>query len=223
MKTLFFPIIRSAGLLSGALLIGAGVTARAADTASADAFPAFESYIKVSGQSQYIDGNQNAYQSRTKQALPGAAGIEDFHYAKDLSKSTTMVIDGKAMAGSEDYLLRSNVTKTNVGSVDVGYKRFRTFYDGVGGFFPLNSEWLPLTRQDLHIDRSKFWVEANLTLPDAPVVTVRYTNELRDGRKDSTIWGSNDLTGLTNTGSEISDIRKIVPSYINVGERHERL
>jgi hypothetical protein len=224
MKTLIFPIIRRAGLLSGILLVCAGSSARAEDNTSSDAFPAFESYIKVSGQAPImVTGNKNAFQTRTREASPGAAGIEDFHYAKDLSKATTMVIDGKALTGSEDYLLRYNVTKTNVGSIDFGYKRFRTFYDGVGGFFPLNSEWLPFTRQDLHIDRAKFWIETNLALPDAPVVTIRYTNELRDGRKDSTIWGSTDFTGLTNTGTQISDVRKIVPSYINVGERHERL
>jgi len=231
MKTLFFPIIRSAGLLSGALLICAGSPVRADDTQS-DAFPAFESYIKVSGQAPImVTGNKNAFQSRTKQADPGAAGIEDFHYAKDLSKTTTQEIDGKALAGSEDYLLRYNVAKTEVGSIDFGYKRFRTFYDGVGGFFPLNSEWLPFTRQDLHIDRSKFWVEANIALPDAPVITVRYTNELRDGRKDSTIWGPTDFTGLPSgstsivptTTTQIADSRRIVPSYINVGERHERI
>jgi hypothetical protein len=224
MKTLFFPIIRSAGLLSGALLIGAGLQARAEDTTPSDAFPSFESYIKVSGQlAPSMIGNKNAFQSRANEPSPGGFGIEDFHYAKDLSKTTTQVIDGKALSGSEDYLLRYNVTKTNVGSVDVGYKRFRTFYDGVGGFFPLNQEWLPFRNQDLHIDRAKFWVEANVALPDAPVITVRYTNELRDGRKDSTIWGSTDFTGLPNTGTQISDVRKIIPSYINVGERHERL
>jgi hypothetical protein len=223
MKTTLFPIIRRAGLLSGALLLCAGTQIRAADTASSDAFPDFESYIKVSGQAAAITNNEAAFQSRTNQFGDAGAGIEDLHYAKDLSKTTTMVVDGKALTGSEDYLGQMNVTKTNVGSVDFGYKRFRTFYDGVGGFFPLTHEWLPLTNQDLHIDRAKFWVEANLTLPDAPVVTVRYTNELRDGRKDSTIWGSTDFTGLPNTGTQVSDVRKIMPSYINVGERHERL
>ncbi len=223
MKTKLFPVLRSAGLLSGALVLSVGLPAHAADNASSDAFPDFESYIKISGQAAAITDNKAAFENRTKQPDDAGAGIEDLHYAKDLSKTTTLVIDGKALTGSEDYLAKFNVTKTNVGSVDAGYKRFRTFYDGVGGFFPLNHEWVPLANQDLYIDRGKFWVEANLTLPDAPVVTVRYTNELRDGRKDSTIWGDTDFTGLANNNLPISPDRKIVPSYMQVGERHELL
>ncbi len=50
-------------------------------------------------------------------------------------KKTTMVIDGRALVGSEDYLGKVNLTKNEVGVFETGYKRFRTFYDGVGGFF----------------------------------------------------------------------------------------
>ncbi len=223
MKVILSDFIRPAGFLTGSLLVLAGVHARAADPVTPDAFPNFDSYIKISGQAASISGNSAAFQNRTRQPDNGGAGIEDLHIEKDLSKTSSLIIDGRALTGSEDYLGRVNLAKTNVGSVDFGYKRFRTFYDGVGGFFPLNKEWLPLATQDLHIDRAKFWIEANLTLPDAPTLTLRYTNELRDGRKDSTIWGDTDFTGLANNNLPISPARKIVPSYITVGERHQRV
>jgi hypothetical protein len=225
MKPTFIPFIRRASVLAGAWLFGSGVLVSTINAAPADAFPNFDSYIKLSGQAAAISGDKAAFQSRTQQPNDGGAGIEDLHISKDLSKSTTAVIDGKAMVGSEDYLARVNITKNEVGSVDAGYKRFRTFYDGVGGFFPLNKQWMPLANEDLHIDRSKFWIEANLNLPNAPVLTVRYTNELRDGRKDSTIWGSSDLTGLpfNLAPNPINPARKFTPSYINIGERHELL
>ncbi len=223
MKTMIFPMIRRTGLLSGALLVCASAPVRAAEKAPADALPNFESYIKISGQAPSISGNDAAFQARARQSSNGGVGIEDLHVLKDVTKKTTLVIDGKALVGSEDYLGRFNVTTAKVGSIDVGYKRFRTFYDGVGGFFPLNRQWMPLTNQDLHVDRSKFWFEGNLALPDAPVFTLRYTNETRTGRKDSTIWGDTDFTGLPNNVSPISQVRKIVPSYIDIGERHERL
>ena len=223
MKTLFFPFIRSAGLLTGACLLGSGVVLGAAAKPEADAFPNFESYIKISGQAPSVSGNEAAFQNRTRQNANGGTGIEDLHIAKDVDKTTTVTLDGKALVGSEDYLGHFNVTKTNVGSIDAGYKRFRTFYDGVGGFFPLNKQWMPLANEDLHVDRSKFWIEAKLALKDAPEFVVRYTNELRNGQKDSIIWGSSDLTGLpfNLAPNPINPARKFAPSYVQIGERHE--
>ena len=214
---------RLAGSLAGALFVLAGVQTRAAD--KGDAFPNFDSYVKISGQAASITGNDASFQSRTKQPSDGGVGIEDLHISKDLSKATTMVIDGKALAGTEDYLAKLNLAKNEVGSVDVGFKRFRTFYDGAGGFFPVSKQWSALANEDLHVDRAKFWAEATLTLPNAPVLTLRYTNELRSGRKDSTIWGDSDLTGLpfAVAPNPVSAVRKFMPSYINLGERHERI
>ncbi|MDB6165409.1 MAG: hypothetical protein JWQ83_549 [Lacunisphaera sp.] len=225
MKVIFSDFIRPAGFLTGALLALAGGPVRAADQLTSDAFPNFESYIKISGQAASISGNEAAFQNRTRQDANGGAGIEDLHFTKDVNKTTTVTLDGRALTGAEDYLGRVNLSKIDVGSVDFGYKRFRTFYDGAGGFFPTNKEFMTLPAEDLHIDRAQFWVEANLALPNAPAFKFRYTNELRDGRKDSTIWGDTDFTGLpfTVAPNPITEIRKIVPSYRQVSERHEHL
>jgi hypothetical protein len=225
MKVTLSDFIRPTGLLTGTLLVLAGIPALAADKLPSDAFPNFESYIKLSGQAASISGNEAAFQNRTNQNSSGGVGIEDLHFTKDTSKTTTVVIDGKALTGAEDYLGQMKVTKTDVGSIDFGYKRFRTFYDGAGGFFPTNGQWMKLSKEDLHIDRAKFWIEANIALPNAPVINVKYTNELRDGKKDSTIWGDTSQTGLPFNLAPIaiSPVRKIVPSYIQVGERHELL
>ncbi|MBI5767326.1 MAG: hypothetical protein HZA93_05985 [Verrucomicrobia bacterium] len=218
--------IRRAGVLASGLLLVAGVHARAASAKpEADAFPNYESYIKLSGQAASISGSETAFQSRTKNPSNGGLGIEDLHLSKDLSKTTSLVIDGKALAGSEDYLGSFKITKNEVGSFEVGYKRFRTFYDGVGGFFPTNSQWLPLNDQDLHVDRAKFWAEGVIAVKGAPVFTLRYTNELRSGRKDSTIWGSSSLTGLpfNLAPNPINPARKLTPGYIDLSERNEEL
>ncbi len=75
----------------------------------------------------------------------------------------------------------------------------------------------------MHTDRSKFWLEGSLTLPNLPVLTLRYTNEIRDGQKDSTIWGDSDFTGLPNNTPPLSQVRKLVPGYINLDEHHQAL
>ncbi len=225
MKANFYLLFRSAGMLSSVALLLVALPNRVSAQKQTDAFPTYDSYIKITGQAADITGDKTAFERRTQQPKDGGVGIEDLHLSKDLSKTTTLTVDGKAMTGSEDYLAQINVTKNEVGSVEVGYKRFRTFYDGVGGFFPLNKQWLPLQNEDLHLDRAKFWAEAKLAMPNAPALTLRYTNELRDGRKDSTIWGDTDLTGLAYNlaPNPVTPARKIVPSYINIGERHQRL
>ena len=215
-------LLRSVSVVAGAALILASPAARGAAAAATDAMPVFESYIKISGQAADISGNKAAYENRTKQSRDGA-GIEEFYYTKDISKTTNVVIEGRALAGSEDYLASYKITKNEVGSFDVGYKRFRTTYDGVGGFFPLNNAWFPLNKQDLHTDRGQFWAEAKINLPKMPVFTLRYTNETRSGRKDSTIWGDTSFTGIPNNVLPLSPVRKILPSTIQLGERHEEL
>ena len=195
-------------------------------TDNSDAFPTFDSYIKISGQAASITGNDAAYQQRYGQnADHVGAGIEDLHYLHDLNKTTSLTIDGKALTGAEDYLLGFKLVKNEVGSIDVGYQRFRTFYDGVGGFFPGNGQWAPLSQQDLSVDRGKFWAEAKLSREGMPEVTVRYTNETRDGQKDSTSWGGTDNTGLpaVSAANAYSPARKIIPAYMNLSERHQLL
>ena len=223
MKANNSSLLRCVSLVAGAALTLSGVPAfGAAAPASTDAKPTFESYIKVSGQAADISGSKSAQSARTQQPKSGA-GIEELRYSQELSKTTNMVIEGRALSGAEDYLGSYKLTKTEVGSLDVGYKRFRTFYDGVGGFFPLNNAWFPLNKQDLHTDRGQFWAEAKVNLPNLPVFSLRYTNELRSGRKDSTIWGDTSFTGIPNNVAPISPVRKILPSTIQLGERHEEI
>ncbi|HXA14738.1 MAG TPA: hypothetical protein VNW23_06385, partial [Opitutaceae bacterium] len=214
--------ISATGLLVGALLALPSI--RAADqtaATNADAFPVFDNYIILSGQNAWVSKDKAAFQARTDTAKGASGGIEDFRMEKDPTKNVTVTTDGHAIGGAEDYLAHFNVTKTDVGSVDAGYQRFRTFYDGVGGFFPTNNAWMPLPQQDLHVDRAKFWVEGTINLPDKPVFTLGYTNELRDGRKDTTIWGDTDLTGIPILSNSNVAGRKFIPSFIDLGERHQ--
>ncbi|HTQ31216.1 MAG TPA: hypothetical protein VMI53_08390, partial [Opitutaceae bacterium] len=219
-------LLRATGLLAGAMLILPAVHAAGTDSAStatnADALPVFDNYITISGQNAWVSKNKDAFQARTDSAKGASGGIENFRYEEDPAKDVSITTDGHAIAGNEDYLGHFNISKDEVGSVDAGYKRFRTYYDGVGGFFPTNNAWMPLPVENLYVDRAKFWIEATINLPDRPVFTVRYTNELRDGRKDTTMWGDTDLTGIPaySNASTVTD-RKIIPSYINLGERHQ--
>lgn len=217
----FTPYRTGACLVGAVLVCSLPCSGTAATTTEKDAFPTFESYIKISGRAASINGDEAAFKKRTQLPTEGA-GIEDLHYAQDLSKTTTLTVDGRALEGPEDYLASLKLEKVEVGSVDVGYKSFRTFYDGVGGFFPLNRQWLPLSKEELHTDRGRFWAGVKLELPGQPVLELRYTNETRDGRKDSLTWADTNLTGLPTLPAN-NATRKIVPAYLEMNERHQVL
>jgi len=194
-----------------------------ATSKQADAFPTFDSYIKISGKAPSVSGNPAAYAERFRSPDNGSYGIEALHLSKEVNKDTTMEVDGKALIGAEDYLAKVKFTMNEKGTFEAGYKSYRTFYDGVGGFFPLNKAWMPLSNEELHVDRSKFWVEGVITLPNMPVFHVKYMDEKRTGRKDTTIQGDTDATGIPiyNVGSlnPVSANKKISADYIDLDEQ----
>jgi len=215
----FHPLYNTR-LLAGLMIALVGAQGA---TLPGDAFPTFDSYIKISGQAPSITGDAAAFQRRLQQSESGGAGIEELHYTKDFDKNKTITFDGRALTGSEDYLAKLNFTKNEFGSFEIGYKRFRTFYDGIGGFFPLNGTWMPLNPADLHVDRGQFWVEGKWNPVGQPALTVRYTNSTRTGKKDTTVWGDSDFTGLPNNTPPISQVRKLIPSYRDLDEHHQTL
>jgi len=190
MKMTLPSLRRSAGVLcAGAVLLLPGIRAAADDApALADAFPTFDSYIKISGQAPWTTGDKAAYATRMGAPVAGSGGIEDFQYTKDINDTTNLLVDGHAIAGADDYLASLILSKDDLGSVDMGYKSFRTFYDGVGGFFPLADKFQAFDPESLHVDRGAFWTTLKLAKADGPVFTLSFRDETRTGMKDSSEW-----------------------------------
>jgi hypothetical protein len=240
MHSTFSSLRRLAGLTCvGAVLVLPALRSYAADaTPDADAFPTFDSYVKISGQAPFMTGDRAAFADRSGTPNTGSFGIEDLFYSKDLSDSTTIKVNGRALDGSDDYLGSVNLSNDNVGSVDVGYKRFRTFYDGVGGFFPLADQFQAMSPQSLHVDRGSFWVNAKYGKSEGPVLTVSFHDDVRTGEKDSTIWapefnpsgistiilngGTVLLNPTTNLVSPANSVY-VLPNVISLAEHHRTL
>jgi len=230
MNTTASFIRHSAGLIcAGAVAALSLARASAADApAQADAFPTFESYIKVSGQSPWITGDSAAFATRNSTPSTGSGGIEDLYYTKDVTNDSTIKINGRALGGSDDYLASFNLTTSNVGSIDAGYKSFRTFYDGVGGFFPLNDSFQKLSYEQLHVDRGSFWVSATLNKPDRPVFNISFHDDSRTGQKDSSEWGPiiNPLAVVSAAGVLVgtaapTNTPYTSPNVLNLDEHHQ--
>jgi hypothetical protein len=231
MDTILFPLRRSAGLIcaGAALALPCVRTLAAPAPAQTDAFPTPDNYITVSGLAPLLAGDKAAFDARTGTPSAGSGGIEDFSYNKDLSQSSSLAVNGHALGGSQDYLGDLKLNFNDVGSIDTGYKRFRTFYDGVGGFFPLSDSFQALGSESLHVDRGSFWINATLAKPDLPVFTISFHDDTRTGQKDSTVWAAivNPnaviVNGVLSGTAAPVNTPFIAPNVLTMDEHHETL
>ena len=225
-------LLRCASLLcAGAALALPSLRLNAAPAPTdTDAFPSYDSYIKISGESPFITGDGAAFAQRSGvPSTTGTYGIEDFLYTKDLNKDSTVKVNGHAMDGSEDYLGVINLSNDDLGSVELGYKRFRTFYDGVGGFFPLADTFQRMSQEKLHVDRASFWFNAKIAKADGPTFTLSYHDEFRTGRKDSSEWAptinpdSTITKGALVGTADPANTPYIAPNVMQLNEHHNIL
>lgn len=214
----------TAGALACSCWMGAILLAADAKEADApkDAFNPDEArnWIEFGGGGVIRSSGDDAAMRR-RLGLPagGFGGIEDFHFEQDLAKKGLLKIDGHGIGGANDYGIKFDISRPELGYVQFGYSQFRTYYDGSGGYFPGGARWLSLYDENLDLDRGKAWFEAGLRMPNLPEVTIRYSHEFRNGFKDSTSWGDSNLTGLTGATAT----RAFAPLFLNIDEQRDTL
>ncbi len=182
----------------------------------------FNNWVDVGVGGALYKGNKAQGQQRTGVADNMFGGINDMHLEQSLGNKWFAKLDGHAIFGNHDYNLLLDISKTDVGYLRVGYKEFRTYYNGMGGFFPnkaLPGDGVMINplNDELEVDRGDVWAELGLRMPNLPEITFRYDHIWRDGTKDSTMWGDTALTGANIYGN----VRKIVPAFRNLNEKRD--
>jgi hypothetical protein len=177
----------------------------------------YNNWIDLSAGGVFMSGNKAAFQQRHQIPAGAYGGIEDFHYQGDISKGTTLTIDGRALFDEHDYKLSLDVTKEKLGYVRFGYREFRTWENGAGGYYPPTGQWYPLSDNALELDRGDLSFEAGLRLDKVPKITFRYDHTFRDGQQDSTIWGQThpDLANVPGA------VRGISPTFLDINEHSD--
>ena len=165
-------------------------------------------------------GNDAAFQRRTGNNGDFYGGLRSFYYEK-IEDDATFVADGHALFGLDDYEVNLSYEKDDLGYIKAGYREFRTWYDGSGGYYPGNTTppgWIdPITdyNDELHLDRGEVWMEAGLRMENLPEITFGYSHRWRDGKKDSTMWGiSEGVNGL-------ADGYAVLPGYYDIDETRD--
>jgi hypothetical protein len=164
-----------------------------------------------------INGDDAQFKQEHRMSGDIFGGIQDMHYEQSVGKKGLFSIDGHAIFDNNDYDVKLELSQTDLGYIRAGYNEFRSWYDGNGGFFPVNGQFFNPPIPEMHIDRGEAWIELGLRAPHWPEITLRYSHEFRDGQKDSTIWGDTTLTGLTSGQTA----RKVAPAYRDIDETRD--
>jgi hypothetical protein len=188
------------------------------ETKPAEDTPDYSNWLELSVGSAFVTGDKAQFQRRHDLPAGPFGGVADFHVEQPFQKKGIMSIDGRGIFDDHDYSLKLEISHPDKGFVRGGYREFRTWYDGSGGFFPGGTNhWLELYNDELHIDRGEFWIEAGLTIPNVPEVIFHYSHEFRQGEKDSTEWGDTALLGLPGPNNS----RGIVPTFLGIDEKRD--
>jgi hypothetical protein len=206
-----------AGTFAAAAVHGGTSDQKTVATAAEEEPEEYKNWIELSMGGVITSGDRAQFEQEHR--LPGDqayGGIQDLHVEGTVGKDALFSIDGHALWDINDYDLTVQLAKPNLGYIKAGYTEFRSWYDGNAGFFPHNDVFFDPPYPEMHIDRGDAWIELGLRAPNWPEITIRYEHEFRFGRKDSTVWGDTNLTGLA-----VQPTRKIVPSFRNLDEKRD--
>ena len=171
-----------------------------------DEFFEYYNWVEVSAGGIIVKGDNDQFLSRHGLKRDVFGGIGDIHFDIPVGEFGLLQIEGHALVDNNDYLIKLDLSEPDVGFLRAGFREYRIWYDGSGGYFPPNNGWISIFDEEHATDRGEAWFEGGLRKPDWPNLTFKFTHKYRDGGKDSTSWAETNGTGGLG-------LRSIVPSF----------
>ena len=206
----------------GLTLATAQAGAPATPTAPAEEVP-LTNWIGFTVGGAFVSGNDAGMMRRTHTNGDFYGGIDSFQFSKALNDKTTLTLDGHALPGLEDYEFNLDLTRADVGYVKAGYKQFRTWYDGHGGYSP-GHMYGTFEDQELSLDRGEIYFEAGLRMEKVPEITFSYKHDFRNGEKDSLAWGEGIPTVVypgPTPPATVPNTFKLMPAMWDIDEKSD--
>lgn len=163
-----------------------------------------------------VDEDEGAFEQRHGTKRHPTGGIRDLYAEWLVGEGDSLKLEGRGLVDNHDYLLRVRYERPDTGKVEAGYREFRTWYDGSGGFFPPGRAFVTAFSSDMSVDRGEAWFDSTLALPDLPEVRLRLRHRSRDGRKPSSVWGPTSDTGGFGTRSIVNAANRLDESTDSV-------
>ena len=183
----------------------------ASSVLASDTNSAAQSDISITPIGQYVTvrGDKGRFREDwgIKEGWDG--GIEDATYHQKIDKDWDMNLEGRAIFDEEDYKLRLSIANPDVAFLRAGFTEFRDYSDDFGGFYrnfaPAGFEM----NRDLILRNGDIFVEAGITLPNVPKLTLGYERQFREGEESLLQWGAVSQGATT---------RNIFPSVEHIDE-----
>jgi hypothetical protein len=152
-----------------------------------------------------VSGDEGKFREIEGMKSGFGGGIEHFALEERKSSGETVSAEGRVLFPDEDFQIKLEVRKPDVGFVRGGFEQWRKYYDDTGGYYrPFSTPSFDLGR-DLHLDIGRAWIDFGLTLPHWPRIIVGYEYQFRQGDKSMLTWG--DVNG-----------KRIYPSAKNINQ-----
>jgi hypothetical protein len=154
----------------------------------------------------------------TSQGTSG--GVDQLRFNRAYNNGWKLDFLGRANFNENDYDVGLNFVNPDVGFVRAGFTEYRKYFDGQGGYYPLFSTTSFSLDQDLHLDIGKIYIDAGLTLPNWPILTLGYEQQFTNGQKSLIEWGGVQQTLVEPSGflPSGSVTKRIFPSYEHINE-----
>ena len=162
---------------------------------------------------RYVEGDEDKFRETQWNREGWIGGVENFILEKSVGEKWMLQMQGAAIIPEENYQLRLNLD-SNSYYLNAGYTAYRKYFDDTGGYFRLFSIPAFDLSGDLHLDIGRFQVEAGVTQPNMPRVSLRYEQTFKDGKKSLLEWGGVAQEGLT---------RNIYPASKQIDEQLDRI
>jgi len=127
--------------LAACVAVGVGSSVSPVPTRAAEV-TAFDA--KVAGTGAIISDDEARFQARHQVRSGASGGIEDFFLQATIGDNRDLKFEGRALLDNHDYLARLLLREEDLGYIDAGYREFRHWYDGSGGYFPPSGAYFSL-------------------------------------------------------------------------------
>ena len=179
--------------------------------------PKFLSISAVTMPLQYafVKSDSHAFEAQTWQNAGYSGGLKDFSLHYKSGDDIEIDADGHALSGNHDFQGDYSIAKKDEGYLKFDFKQFRKYYDIHGGtYYPFSTLTSPSLGRDLFLDIGHFGIEAGMTRPDLPNVSVFYEHDYKTGAKSMLDWAS------VTVGSVV---KKISPSWEEIDDTTDTL
>lgn len=138
-----------------------------------------------------VDGDEHRFQQDWWVGGGFSGGVEELTIDRALRGDWQLHFDARAIFDEEDYAVRLELVKPEVGFVRAGYTEYRKYFDDSGGYYNFISGADSFALgQALHMDIGNVFVELGLTLPNWPTIMLGYEHKFKEGTKSMVEWGS---------------------------------